>query len=116
MVLNQKTKKDVSGALEGYKITSIAKNRAIVSGPGGSRVVFDGEETVIGGVLWKVGIRQSAVEFFEGNQRIMLLFDRSLSAPSAVGNPVNEAIDASDESESGAVGDAEGSAAANDGE
>lgn len=72
---------NVSGALEGYKITSLAKNRAIVSGPGGSRVVFNGQETVIGGVLWQVGIRQSAVEFRNGEQKILILFDRSLSAP-----------------------------------
>ena len=68
------------GSLEGYKITSLAKRRAIVSGPGGSRVVFDGEETVIGGVLWRVGVRQSSVNFTNGNQTIVLLFDRSLSS------------------------------------
>lgn len=90
-------KKDISGALEGYRITSIAKNRAIVSGPGGSRVVFNNEETVIGGVLWNIGIRPSAVEFLNGNRRIMLLFDRSLSAPAVVDNPVNEAIEAAEE-------------------
>jgi len=71
--------RDVSGALEGYKISSLAKNRAIVSGPGGSRVVFDGQETVIGGVLWIVKVRENAVEFSGGGQKILLLFDRSLS-------------------------------------
>ena len=73
-------KRDVSGALEGYKITSLAASRAVVSGPGGSRVVFDNQETVIGGVLWRVGVRGSAVEFLAGEQKILLLFDRSLSA------------------------------------
>lgn len=72
--------RDVSGALEGYKISSLAKNRAIVSGPGGSRVVFNGQETVIGGVLWQVGVRDNAVEFESNNQKILLLFDRSLSS------------------------------------
>lgn len=72
--------RNVSGSLEGYKISSLAKNRAIVSGPGGSRVVFDNQETVIGGVLWLVGIRDSAVEFSSGDQKILLLFDRSLSS------------------------------------
>ncbi|HPD82901.1 MAG: choice-of-anchor D domain-containing protein [Alphaproteobacteria bacterium] len=73
------TKADPSGALEGYKVTSLAKNRAIISGPGGSRVVSDNQETVIGGVLWRISIRPNAVEFFGSNQRILLLFDHSLS-------------------------------------
>lgn len=70
---------DVSSSLEGYKITSLAQNRAIVSGPGGSRVVFSGQETVIGGVLWKVNVQSSAVQFSSGSQKILLLFDRSLA-------------------------------------
>ncbi|MEM6811657.1 MAG: hypothetical protein AAF549_04235 [Pseudomonadota bacterium] len=70
----------VQGSLEGYKITSLGQNRAIVAGPGGSRVVFDGQETVIGAVLWQVNVRNSAVEFVNDQQRILLLFDRSLSS------------------------------------
>lgn len=70
---------NVRGSLEGYRITSLAKTRAIVSGPGGSRVVFDGQETVIGGVLWNVIVQSSAVQFVNGRQKILLLFDRSLA-------------------------------------
>lgn len=66
--------------LDGYQITSTAPNRAIVSGPGGSRVVFDGEETVIGGIPWSVRIRPNGVEFFNNPDRVMILFDRSLSS------------------------------------
>lgn len=79
-VVSAPSKRNVSSALEGYKISSLAKNRAIVAGPGGSRVVFDGQETVIGGVLWRVGVRSNAVEFASGDQKILLLFDRSLSS------------------------------------
>lgn len=71
---------DVRGVLDGYKITSLASNRAIVSGPGGSRVVFDGEEAVIGGVLWDVHVHDSAVRFGVGDQKVLLLFDKSLSS------------------------------------
>lgn len=71
---------DVRGTLDGYNITSFSKNRAIISGPGGSRVVFDGEQTVIGGVLWKISMRDSAIEFKNGNQKVLLLFDKSLSS------------------------------------
>ncbi|MEM8833364.1 MAG: hypothetical protein AAGB32_02370, partial [Pseudomonadota bacterium] len=75
-----------TGSLEGYKITSLGVNRAVVSGPGGSRVVFDGQETVIGAVLWRVNIKNSAVEFVNATQRILLLFDRSLSSASQSGS------------------------------
>ncbi len=73
-------KVDVRGILEGYTITSYSAKRAIVSGPGGSRVVYDGEQAVIGGVLWTIVMRPSAVEFQNGNQKVLLLFDRSLSS------------------------------------
>jgi len=72
-------KADVSGILDGYTITSYSSKRAIVAGPGGSRVVFDGEQAVIGGILWTILIRPSAVEFQHGEQKVLLLFDRSLS-------------------------------------
>ena len=71
---------DVRGILDGYTITSYSTKRAIVSGPGGSRVVYDGEEAVIGGVLWTIVLRPSAVEFQNGQQKVLLLFDRSLSS------------------------------------
>lgn len=70
---------DVRGVLDGYSITSLATSRAIVTGPGGSRVVSDGENAVIGGVPWNVAVRQGAVQFIHGDQSIVLLFDRSLS-------------------------------------
>ncbi len=71
---------DVRGALDGYNITSFAKDRAIVSGPGGSRVVFGGEQAVIGGVLWQISMRSNAIEFRNGTQKVLLLFDKSLSS------------------------------------
>lgn len=75
---------DVRGVLEGYKITSYSPKRAIISGPGGSRVVFDGEQSVIGGVLWKIVMRPSAIEFQNGPQKVLLLFDKSLSSVNTV--------------------------------
>ncbi len=71
---------DVRGVLDGYVITSYSAKRAIVAGPGGSRVVFDGEQTVIGGILWEITMRPSAIEFKNGNQKVLLLFDKSLSS------------------------------------
>lgn len=71
---------DVQGILDAFSITSLAPRRAIITGPGGSRVVFDGEEAIIGGVLWTVGVKNSAVEFGNGNQKVLMLFDKSLSS------------------------------------
>lgn len=68
-----------SASLDGYKVTSLARDRAIISGPGGSRVVFNNQETVIGGTLWRVAVRPNAVEFIGSKQRALLLFDHSLS-------------------------------------
>ena len=71
---------NVRGALEGYRITSYSQSRAIVTGPGGSRVVVNNDRAVIGGVLWEVQMRPSAVEFSSNGQKVLLLFDTSLSS------------------------------------
>ncbi len=71
---------NAASVLDGYKITSFSPTRAIISGPGGSRLVFDGEELVIGGVPWFVVIQKNGIEFLHQGQRILLLFDRSLSS------------------------------------
>lgn len=73
-----------ASALDGFTITSHSAKRAIISGPGGSRIVFDGEEVVLGGILWNVVIRASGVEFRTGDQKVLLLFDRSLSSVNRV--------------------------------
>lgn len=77
-------KVEVRGVLDGYTITSQGPRRAIISGPGGSRVVFDGEKTIIGGVVWKIGIRPDSVQFINGDQQVLLLFDKSLSSVNRV--------------------------------
>lgn len=69
-----------AAALDGYKITSFSSDRAIINGPGGSRIVFDNEETVIGGVPWFVLIQKNGIEFLHQGKRVLLLFDRSLSS------------------------------------
>jgi hypothetical protein len=71
---------DPAGVLDGFVVTSHSPKRAIINGPGGSRVVADGAEVVIGGFLWYVNIRSSGVEFRNGSEKILLLFDRSLSS------------------------------------
>jgi len=71
---------DPTGVLDGFVVTSLAATKAIISGPGGSRIVFEGEEVVLGGFLWDIRIRSSGVVFKSGNDKVLLLFDRSLSS------------------------------------
>lgn len=66
--------------LDGLRITSFSPRRAIVAGPSGSRIVFDDEEIVIGGVPWMVNIQRNGIEFDYAEQKVLLLFDRSLSS------------------------------------
>jgi len=75
-----------ASVLEGYKITSFSKDRAIINGPGGSRIVFDDEEIVLGGIPWYIFIQPNGIEFLHQGQRVLLLFDRSLSAINRVGS------------------------------
>lgn len=67
-------------ALEGFVITSHSQTKAIINGPGGSRVVSDGQNVVLGGIEWKISIVENGVEFVNSNDRVRLLFDRSLSS------------------------------------
>ena len=71
-------------ALDGLKITSFSADRAIVNGPGGSRLVFDDEQIMLGGVIWDVFIQKNGIEFDNGEDSVLLLFDRSLSSLSRV--------------------------------
>lgn len=69
-----------ASVLDGLKITSFSPTRAIVAGPGGSRIVFDNEDVVLGGVPWEVNIQRNGIEFTNQGQTVLLLFDRSLSS------------------------------------
>ena len=75
---------DPASVLDGFVVTSHAPNRAIITGPGGSRIVFNNQDVVVGGFLWKVSIRPSGVEFQSGPDKVLLLFDRSLSSVNRV--------------------------------
>lgn len=65
--------------LDGYAITSLAQRNAIISGPGGSRMVRDGQKLRLAGHLWDVSITEEGVSLLSGKNRVLLVFDRSLS-------------------------------------
>ena len=71
---------DKSQALEGFVISSHSGKRAIINGPGGSRVISHNQQIVLGGIQWLVSITPEGVDFTSGRDRVRLLFDRSLSS------------------------------------
>lgn len=79
-VFTSATIENPQAVLDGYKITSFARDRAIINGPGGSRIVFNDEQIVLGGILWYVNIKREGIEFAHNNNRVLMLFDRSLSS------------------------------------
>jgi hypothetical protein len=88
-IIVQDNNVDPGSVLDGFVVTSHSANRSIITGPGGSRIVRDGEEVVIGGFPWQVSIRPSGVEFHSGKDKVLLLFDRALSSQSS--SSVNKA-------------------------
>lgn len=66
--------------LDGFVITSHSPKLAIISGPGGSRVVRDGERIALGGFSWVVNIIPNGVQLNSGSDQVDLLFDSSLSS------------------------------------
>lgn len=67
--------------LDGYSVTSLAKKNAIISGPGGSRMVREGQKLRLAGHIWTVSVTEDGVSMLSGKNRVLLVFDRSLSAP-----------------------------------
>lgn len=100
-----------ASVLDGLKITSFAPTRAIVNGPGGSRIIFDGEEVVLGGIPWTVDIQKNGIEFTYNDQRILLLFDKSLSSANRVSGKSGSSTSSGD-----SAGSAPAAAATSDGE
>ena len=80
VVIKQDSGADPASALDGFVITSLSPTRGIISGPGGSRIVLNRDSVVIGGVLWTVHIRTAGIEFRSSKDKVLLLFDRSLSS------------------------------------
>lgn len=90
-----------SAVLDGLKITSFSPTRAIINGPSGSRIVFNNEPIVLGGVPWDVKIQRNGIEFSYQGQTVLLLFDRSLSSVNRVQSQSGSGTTGSSSSSSG---------------
>lgn len=73
---------DRTESIDGFVVTSHSPTKSIIAGPGGSRVVKHGEDIVLGGFSWTVSIVKNGVDLVSGNDKVTLLFDRSLSSGS----------------------------------
>jgi hypothetical protein len=71
---------DPASVLDGFVVTSHSKTRAIITGPGGSRIIRNGKKAVIGGYEWSTRITESGIEFANDFAEVLLLFDQSLSS------------------------------------
>lgn len=80
------TKPEDSGTpvLDGYTISSLSRKNAIINGPGGSRMVRNGQIVRMGGHEWRVTISPEGVAMSSGKNSVLLVFDRSLSATGIV--------------------------------
>lgn len=81
--------------LQGYIVSSHSPTRAIINGPGGSRVVLDGQQLSLGGIKWRVHIVETGVEMIDGDDKVLLLFDRSLSTGSRASTSASAGVVAS---------------------
>jgi hypothetical protein len=68
---------DVSG-LNGYRVTSLSAQRAVISGPRGRVVVLDGQPAPISGSHWIPRVLPEGVELIGAKNSVFLMFDRSL--------------------------------------
>lgn len=91
---------NAASALDGLKITSFSRTRAIVNGPSGSRLVFDKEPIMLGGIVWDVLIQSNGIEFANGADRVLLIFDRSLSSINRVSGQSSRSSSSSSSSSS----------------
>lgn len=91
-------------SLDGYVVTSHSRDRAVLAGPVGSQIVRNGKSVVISGVSWTVRIVEEGVELTSANDKMLLVFDRSLT-PNRFGSNNDSSSDSSGSSTSNTSSD-----------
>jgi hypothetical protein len=74
-----------ASSLNGYRVTSLSGNRAIIAGPRGRVLVTAGERQMIGGGYWKPVITYDGVKLVGAKDTVMLFFDRTMTAGNSNG-------------------------------
>lgn len=87
-------------SLDGYVVTSHSHDRAVLAGPVGSQIVRHGKKVVISGVSWDVRIVEEGVELTSAHDKMLMVFDRSLT-PNRFGKQSDDSSsDSSDDDDS----------------
>jgi hypothetical protein len=73
------TADNVAPSLDGYRISSVSLDHAIIAGPKGRMIIKDGVPQVVAGVRWTPRIVPEGLELASGKKIVLLLFDRSLT-------------------------------------
>lgn len=71
-------------SLDGYRISSVGNDHAIIAGPKGRLIIKDQEAQVIAGVRWVPRIVPEGVELASGKNVVLLIFDPSLTVMQSV--------------------------------
>lgn len=75
----------VMPSLDGFRISSLGRQHAVVAGPTGRVIVKHGEPQVIAGVRWVPHVVAEGVELVSGKKTVLLVFDRSLTVMQSTG-------------------------------
>ena len=70
---------ETTPTLDGYSISSLGPDRAIIAGPKGRLVVMDGEPVMISGAQWIPAVTENGVELIGNQDTVLLAFDQSLN-------------------------------------
>jgi hypothetical protein len=68
-----------ASSLNGYRVTSMSGNRAIIAGPRGRVLVTEGERQMVAGGYWKPVITYDGVKLVGAKDTVMLFFDRTMT-------------------------------------
>lgn len=67
-----------ANSLNGYRVTSLSANSAVIAGPRGRVIINDGIRQIIAGGQWTPKVVPDGVELHGGKDTVLLFFDRSL--------------------------------------
>lgn len=74
------TKGALTNALNGYKITSFSKDRVILTKDGAGKILYNGRQVLLDGILVNVAIQKNVIEFTYQGERAFLHFDGSFGS------------------------------------
>ena len=69
-----------AASLNGYRVTSMSNDRAMLAGPRGRILVRTGKKQLIAGSYWKPQITSEGVKLSSDKDTVLLFFDRTMTA------------------------------------